>query len=243
MKNLFLYFVIINFLISGCSKRSISNNAVNISFSAPLFHESGAKFEFEKEFTIFSTHDALIYEIPYFHREETDSVPKIIKKFFIFKKEAESGLMYIPTQSNSPRVFDVDSVLKAETFKGVDVFKIEEETFVSKSESKDNIKEVYVPKVKKDMTFPDTTVVTYSTKKLDLNFSWSRSLEEVKNKTVTKVESVYNPQVVKGVSIPKYQVIFELKVLNVIPKSQLKKVQKYIKKFEEDSKKLLKEKV
>jgi hypothetical protein len=243
MKNITFYLLVINVLLLSCSKREIKSNALHVIYSAPLFHESGAKIDWGKEFTIYSTDDAFIYELPYFNKKVTDSVPKIIKKFFIFKKEAESGLMYIPTQSNSPRVFDVDSVLKAETFKGVDVFKIEEETFVSKSESKDNIKEVYVPKVKKDMTFPDTTVVTYSTKKLDLNFSWSRSLEEVKNKTVTKVESVYNPQVVKGVSIPKYQVIFELKVLNVIPKSQLKKVQKYIKKFEEDSKKLLKEKV
>lgn len=241
--NIFFYLTIVIFLFAGCSKNKV-HKSVEIYFSAPLFHESGAEIEWKSKFSINSFENVLVYELSHFRKELTDSVSINVKKFFIFNRGAVKGLMYIPTQSPKPVVYKVDSVLKAQTLTGFgDIITLDERIFVSKSVVKDTIKEVYIPKIKKDITYADTMVVSYLTKKLDLDYSLSKSIEKVKAKTVVKVNSIYNPMIVKGTSIPRYTIDFELRVIDKIPSEQLKKVQTYLKKFQQDARKLIREKL
>lgn len=240
--NNFFYPILVIFLLTGCVKNK-TYRTVEIYFSSPLFHESGEEIEWKSKFSINSFEDALVYELPYFQKKITDSVSINVKKFFIFDRGSAEGLMYIPAKSPNPTVYKVDSILKAETLTGFgDILTLDEKIFVNKSVLKDTIKEAYIPKIKRDISYPDTIVISYLNSKIDLDYSLSKSIEKVKNKTVVKVNSIYNPMVVKGVSIPRYTVDFELKVVDDIPREQLRKVQEYLKKFEQDSQKLIKEK-
>ena len=61
MYRLFYILSLIVFLY-GCSRNKI-HRTVEIYFTAPLFHESGAVIDLEREFSIYSFEDALVYEL------------------------------------------------------------------------------------------------------------------------------------------------------------------------------------
>lgn len=236
------YPVLVIFLLAGCAENRIYRT-VEVSFLAPLFLFSGGEIDMKQEFSIYSLKSTLVYELPYFMHKETDSVSTNVKKFFIFKRGAYQGLMYFPALPQGLTVYKVDSVLKAETLTGFgDILTVDTNVFVSRSVLEDTIKEVYVPKIRKDFTYPDTVVISYLTTKLDLDYSLSKSIEKVKNKTVVKVNSIFEPTIAEGISLPKRSVVFKLKVVDEIPKEQLKKIQTYLKKFRQDSQKLIKAK-
>ncbi len=221
--NKFFFPAIIILLLVGCTRNKIPK-AIEIYFNPPILLKSGEVFEFNKEMSIYSFEDALVYELPFSYEKITDSIPINVKKFFIFGRGMKEGLMYIPALPRDPEVFKVDSILKRETLIDVgDIFTLNQKIFVGRSVGKDTIKEVYLPEIKKDISYPDTMVVSYLTKKIDLDYSLSKSIEKEKNKTVVKVNTIYNPTIIQEISFPRYTLDFELRVIDDIPIEQLKK--------------------
>ena len=98
-------------------------------------------------------------------------------------------------------------------FRGQSIFNKSEAFLINsiKTRGNYNLIEKYKYRVKKDETYPDTTIVYYTNKMKEVEHTLSKELEENKKMKVKKIRAIYNPQVIKGISVPRYEIMFELK--------------------------------
>jgi hypothetical protein len=79
-----------------------------------------------------------------------------------------------------------------------------------------DIAETYIPRIKEDVSFPDSMYFYYSDF-MKIDYSFSKQLDSIKGKKLYQVRMIYNP-LSKGVfpfDAPRREYLFEMKKLEV----------------------------
>jgi hypothetical protein len=187
--------------------------------------EKGGLINLIDSFFIFYYEDMILYRIPEiveFSKFTSDSNDNIKNQKFIrtetrysyciFKKGEATGLLYDSLTSTNYLQFSTDSLLEEKT-----IFKqgISMESYnISESDTyNDNsiLLEKYIPKIKKDETFPDSSYLYFNKELNKINFSFSGKLDSLKGMRLYKFKIIYNP-IPKGIyafNVPRRELVFE----------------------------------
>ncbi len=234
----YVNFIFIVVSLLGCNKIEYTNKNIKVSFALPLVTKNGEVHYHENDFSIFYLRDKIVYELPYNYTGLEDSIPHIEFKYFIFSKNKSKGIVYRPSRNVQPKILKVDSVLKAEAFYKMNFVNLNDLILYKTLDYPDYSKEIYTTKLKKDISYPDTTIIHYSNKDLDIEYCLSEDLEKIKNKKILRIESFFNPCFENNVYIQKRRFAFEIKEIESLSQKQVKIIEEINKKFEIDSKEI-----
>lgn len=118
--------------------------------------------------------------------------------YVIYKENNTVGFVYDTSIHKVWRKIEVDSFLASSSVLSLDSFALhmkDYDTLVSSTSSSDGfvLTEVYIPKVKKDFTFSDSTIIKYDKALNDFRFSFSRKEDQEKQRKLCLVKMIYNP--------------------------------------------------
>lgn len=190
-----------------------SSNAVSLVTIMPIHHPNDptTTINFRGEITLFEVDSInicrLLKKRPYSkiildknHDMVSDELVKVdtVYYFVIFKNGDKSGLKYDSTADEQWKKISVDSFLATTTLFSVDKFlvkKMQNDSLISSVTNLGgkSLTETYLPKSKPDFTYSDTTILRYADNLDNLNFSFSRHLDSLKNIKLCSVEMIYNP--------------------------------------------------
>ncbi|MFD0940399.1 hypothetical protein [Pedobacter boryungensis] len=237
--NIFFLFLLSIILACGSTNKSSTLNAVAIRWSIPLVNPADGSLQKMADSCYLYYLDSLVLiRVPYAHTEysygkindtktnrDTTSVIKKETKFknYIFKKDNPFGLQFETITSISFQRFNVDSLLKAKTFKGVRFYNEVNDTLVESIKISDEILlEKYIPKTKIDESYSDSTYLYLNSDLNGINYTLSKQIDSLKKKKLYQVKYIYNeiPNGISGhVTLPKREFIFsftEMRVENQI---------------------------
>ena len=136
-----------------------------------------------------------------------------IFNYFIFKQNDSLGLKFDSASSKKGVSFNVDSLLKAKAFKGMNSYNDTDYSFVSKSVvgKRGEIVEKYVPSKKVENSF-DSAYFYLTPDIFDTDISFSKLLEERRKMKIYKLELIWNeiPTGEKQAIIPRRVMKWEL---------------------------------
>lgn len=118
--------------------------------------------------------------------------------YVIYKENNSFGFVYDTSIHKVWRKIEVDSFLTSSSVLSLDSFAshmTDHDTLVSSVSSNDGsvLTEVYIPKIKNDFTYSDSTIIKYDKALNDFRFSFSRKEDEEKQRKLCQVKMVYNP--------------------------------------------------
>jgi hypothetical protein len=211
--------LVFSFLLA-CSVRRKSDTiskTYNIS-NLPYFKGNKKFIYFRDSIGIIYYKNYILYEFPHYlssqNAGDTTSFRQWIKYgYFIYDKNDFYGRYYDSINSKIYKKMEVDSFLSHRAWRGQSIFKKSEDILISSNKSKGNhdLIEKYKCREKKDETYPDTIIVYYTNRMKEVEHTLSKELDADKKGKVKKIRAIYNPQVVKGFNVPRYEIMFELK--------------------------------
>ncbi|MBB6002845.1 hypothetical protein [Arcicella rosea] len=215
-----LYILLFFLFVSLTSEQPITIDKVTLEINIPnvVFNKGKVSVsDNKKTFSIYTINQYNIYE---FQVYGTDSLSNVIntskKEYFIYKQGMRNGLFYskyFPYRNQ----YNVDSVLKIRAFKGNEkLFELVNNFANDKRVNtlKDGvIEETFIIKNKKDRTFPDTLIYSYSKKFNSLRYSFSERIDKEHSGKLFKCRGVFNMQQYSGenITIPKRELLVEIK--------------------------------
>ncbi|WP_316769579.1 hypothetical protein [Pedobacter frigiditerrae] len=159
---------------------------------------------------------------------------------YLFTKNSYKGLRYDSISSNNFIVFDIDSLLKKKTFKGSKLYDSTNDILVERK--KDNktgaVFEKYIPRVKFDASYNDTTYFVFAPKFKSINYSLSQEADSLRKMKLVAVKLSYNakPRTANNLKeVPKRDFLFKIRELKI---ANPKEILSLFEKFEKDSEKL-----
>lgn len=194
--------------------------------------DNGAFIHVEDSFIVSYYQDLILYQVPYTYEVtkptvkndtiEEDVINSEIKyKYFIYKANSTTGYKYDSLNALSSRLFSVDSFLAAKAFAKSKLYDKTNDTLIeATTDQKTNVfTEKYIPRVKYDETYPDSSYMYFSDRELkNIEFAFSRYLDSLKNKKLFRVVFIHNP-IPKGeysFDVPRRELIFEMKETQLI---------------------------
>jgi hypothetical protein len=179
----------------GCQNAN-SKNAYNFFYKIPIVHLNGKLDNIADSFTIISHNGVMVYRFPYTQSmEDIENKIQIERKYryFVFKDHEKNGYIFTPSNSINILEVNVDSTLKSLAFSGTNYFDSENdkltETVVIGGSYK--YSEKYIPKLKYDYSYPDTTIFYFSEELKGLEFSFSEELEKKVNQKIGMVNMIH----------------------------------------------------
>lgn len=158
------------------------------------------------------------YVYKYYNKEtfENDDSLTIINKpaYFVFEQHAKAGLAFTSLAGNNGTKQVTDSFLTTRAYRGFEPYNSRNDSLVSSTgQGKGIFVQAYVPKVKHDITYPDTSYFYFDSTMQDVKYSLSRILDSTYQSKVYKVHILYNRQKMEGstVDIPQRLYLFELR--------------------------------
>jgi len=222
---------IISLLHFSCSSvlKSHTKNKLNLikvtSKIQMVDKEKGKLINLIDSFFIFYYENLILYRIPEiieFSKFTSDSNNNIINQKFIraetrysyciFKKGESTGLLYDSLTSKNFSQFSTDSLLEEKTiFKqgiSMEPYNIVESVTLNNDSV---IFEKYIPKIKKDETFPDSSYLYFNKEFNKIGFSFSRKLDSLKGMKLYKFKIIYNPipKEIYAFNVPRRELVFE----------------------------------
>jgi len=199
--------------------------------------DNGSFIHVEDSFIVSYYQDLILYQVPYTYEItkpnvkndtiEEDIISSEIKyKYFIYKANSPTGYKYDSLNSLSNRLFSVDSFLAAKAFAKSKFYDKENDTLIeATTDQKTKVfAEKYIPQIKYDETYPDSSYMYFSDHKLkNIEFTFSKYLDSVKNKKLFKVIFIHNP-IPKGkypFDVPRRNLIFEMKETQLINSTEI----------------------
>lgn len=192
------YFLILPIFIASFtwSNRIESIKAAQLSWELPIvdteadsvFKWTGTcKLFFYKDITLYEKEELLIHE---------DNHEEKISTYWIYRPTNKKGYKFKGLFKDSVGTeFDVDSFLVKNAFKSFPFYNKENDDIVS-SKTAENGRELiekYIPKVKLDNSYPDTTTFRYSKDLRDIPFSFSSEMEAGKKTKLVEITGIFNP--------------------------------------------------
>jgi hypothetical protein len=189
---------------------------IKLISSLPYFKDNKEFIYFRDSIGIVYYKNHILYEFPehYNIQNDTTMISEWVKyKYLLFNKKDAYGYIYDSINAVNGRKIALDSFLNKTAFRGQSIFKKSDGVLISSIKTRGNydLIEKYKCKVKKDETYPDTTIVYYTNKMKEVEHTLSKELDEDKKMKVKKIRALYNSQIIKGIPVPNYEIMFELK--------------------------------
>jgi hypothetical protein len=220
-----LTFFSVNF--SNCDSKALrplpNNLCVQLTYNLPIIDFIGKFVNYTDSLSILYQDSFVLYRIPYTHSttevltNEKDSVieePRIREElryeYFIFKKGDQYGYRYDSFAAKQYQKRLVDSFLAVKSFTTVKLFDLSNDSLISSKKLNDEIQETYIPKIKVDSTYCDTSYYYFTSKMPRTILSLSKELDSLKDMKLYKARLLYN----SSGTLPKREIYFELKPLS-----------------------------
>lgn len=213
--------MIFPYLITSCQYQNYGSEYINkfiLTYNLPVVKLTGELQNVTDKLIIYTKNDLTVYAFPY-HYSIDDGNKLIFEeikfKYFMFKKNELFGYYFDSLKSQNPRKMNVDSLLNEKAFKANNFYDSINDSLIIKIKKQENIPliEKYIPKIRYDFSYPDTTIFYYSNKLKNLNYSFSKDLEKKNNHKISKVRMIYNEYFEEQyrMELPKREFLFELK--------------------------------
>jgi hypothetical protein len=189
--------------------------------------DKGELIHVEDSFRVFYYQDLILYQVPQIYEvthplvrndtiEEKIISSEIRYKYFVYKVTSPFGYKYDSLSARSRQLFSVDSFLSSKAYAKFKFYDEANDTLVQTiiDQKTKIVTEKYLPRIKYDETYPDSSYRYFSDYQLkNVEFSFSKYLDSIKNKKLFKVIFIYNP-IPKGkypFDVPRRSLIFEMK--------------------------------
>lgn len=161
-------------------------------------------------------------------------------KNFIYEKNSFKGLCYDSISVKKNTVFNVDSLLKKKTFNSAKFYDRSNDVLIEHKQDRKTglVFEKYIPKVKFDESYNDTTYFIFDPKFKLTNYSLSKEADNLKKMKLVAVKLSYNPKlgtVNNPVPIPKRTFSFKIRELKMNNKREISDL---FERFKKDNKQL-----
>jgi hypothetical protein len=191
-----------------------------VTFSIPIIHQDGQSEIVTDSFSVLKHNEYLLYELPYTRsvENETELLSVTVKfNYLLHKKGERYGFFFDSLSSNKPRKTLVDSILSSKIFYSFEFYNNKNDSLVETCKiENESVVEKYIPKIKYDQSYPDTTYFYYTDKQLNIDYSFSSELENAKKKKIFKVEMFYKSQSYEGFNFKAPERIFSFNLKEVI---------------------------
>lgn len=147
-------------------------------------------------FYIGSYGDVIIYKLPLTESLEDMQSIKVIQRnyrYLIYNSKDTFGYLFTSNKGNVKRVL-VDSILNVVAFGEVKFYDNQNDQLIGSFNESDSYEfsEIYIPNIKSDYSYPDTTMIYYSKELKELKFSFSKELEIKTGFKIGKVIFIHN---------------------------------------------------
>jgi hypothetical protein len=135
---------------------------------------------------------------------------------FIYKQNDSVGLYYDSINS-PPQKLPIDSFITSKKFINFNFYDKKNDSLIE-SINNETLVEKYIPKIKFDQSYGDTTILYYSKRFKDIAYSLSKDLDSLKKSKLFKVQIKYNSQYYKGYNFkfPQREFLFEIQESNKV---------------------------
>jgi hypothetical protein len=203
-----------DFIIVNNEPRTECDSAILIHYKDLILYLAG--YTFQETFTTLDTNWNII--------DEKILDPETRYTPFVYKKDHVWGLKFDSLTSKHSRIFPVDSLLKEKTFKEGLFAITENDSLVYSGTDENNIfLEKYIPRIKYDLSYSDTSFFYYSSELNHIDYSFSKKLDSTKKMKLFRVRHFYK-QAPKGaypVDLPDHEYLFEFKKTQLTNQQQI----------------------
>jgi len=215
---------------TGCSKVQLQAQLLKketLISRLEFVRDNGEVVHMDGFISIYYLKDLVMYENPDFNEYSKVDLDKngdfisdtFLKndtsfRYFIHKYGDETGIQYDSLTAVKGKIFPLDSLLKIKAFKGMNFYDVKNERLVSKEKIVDTMVQRTIPRVKFDLSYPDSSYYYYSKSPTNLVYSFSKYLDSTrKNHKLFKVRIVYKPTFDKAfkIHVPRREFYFEIK--------------------------------
>jgi hypothetical protein len=194
---------------------------IKINYNLPILKPEGGLLNIKSDFNIFYENENVLFKLPLVHTYENETEVFRVDttyNYLVFRKGDKYGLWYEYINTKKHKIVLVDSILTSRAFKNLKLYSSNDSLISSISVSGKQKSEKYVPKLKLDYSYGDTTYISYSNEFKNIDYSFCKELESAKNLKICKMEVLYNSQFYKGfpLKFPERKISFEMRELPVI---------------------------
>jgi len=229
--------------------QSDSITAINYILRLPLVLGDKQYFDFGDTTTIYYYQDLIVYQLPYtfdssktiYHvKADTISDEHILTEkrynYFIYRQGSPKGIWYRSIDyPDSNRLLPVDSILKIKSPPPnlQSLIYSSNDTLIETVSLNDIFIEKYIPKIKPDESYNDTTVFYYSKSMSSIKYSLSPFLDSLKNAKLYRLRLAFNETYSQKYSItmPQRDLVYEIVKLEF---TNVNKMKLLIQRFKQD---------
>ena len=217
---LILFLIITIFFFSCFNHTSIEKKHLDslcISFSFPIVYTDGELVNHTDSFYFFDNSEYSVYKLPIQTSvENDDKVLKIDVKYYYFcyKKLSSTGFLFDSLTSEIGKKVDTDSFLSEKVFGKFKPYNKKNDSLYKEFIIEGDIKfQKFLPKLKQDFTYADTTYFSSSDRFKNIDYSFSKELDSLNLLKVFKVRILYKAQYYKEFDFkyPERQFLFEMR--------------------------------
>jgi hypothetical protein len=201
MKYCLLYLFVHSYL--SCRVNNHLNKdirGVSVVYQWPLLHNDGSVTFFRDSFEFYHYSNVRIYRLPKLHEAtfvgkagEVKLHDKIEYDYFLFKEKDSTGILYSDTLFHSIKPVNEFIKMRGIKVNPNAIFSDNDSLlFVSGNIDKDFFYSIYVPKVKFDKSYNDTSVYYFINKNLVNDFSLNPQLDSIYKSKLYRIRLIYN---------------------------------------------------
>ena len=245
IRSLTISIICLSFFSCITSKRKTTGQeitAIQLKSSMPIPSGDTELITTDLTLQVYYYQDLSLYQIPIIRTYSKTMLDKegdvksselvkaeIIYKYFIAKKDSPIGVMYDTLNTNREQRMPVDSFLKINTLTSLSTFlkftkAQNNDSLVNVIQlSKNETVEKYVPKVKYDQTYNDSTLLYFKKGLSSINFSFSPEMDSLRNAKLVKVRLIFNHNDAGSDKFSKAakEVLFSMETLSVTNKEEI----------------------
>jgi hypothetical protein len=176
--------------------------------------------------------DLILYRLSESRILETEELIPGTENYFIRKRKADSGFLFISLSDTTSRKLPADSILINGAYQGASVELSSNFTPVNLvKEGKDRFHEEYSMNASNNENLPDSIYLYYSKELKKVDYTFSRKLDSLKGMKLYKFRLLYNEKVLRvtNQTIPKREFLFEIRTQG---EPTPKPIMEFIKRFE-----------
>jgi len=228
------------FLFTNCNNSKSILNKVKLVYNIPVVKLSGELINLTDSLYIITTNKYIIYKLPYTYTVENDSVlliKEVRYNFFGYRLKSKTG-HFFSNNADTSSILSVDSVLTERAFLGFKFFDSLNDSLVGTQtlpQRQPGFMEKYIPKIKYDDTYPDTTYLYFSDNFKNTVYTFSDSLDILKKSKIYKVtmRTGSHMSLKYNIMLPEQEYRFELKNADNINLKEITKILDYLNKVHE----------
>ncbi|PXY41633.1 hypothetical protein DMB65_06695 [Flavobacterium cheongpyeongense] len=198
-----LILILFSFSIYSLTKKKNKYEKIKIKYNLPFVKSNGDVGNVTDSLSIIYKGNNIIYEIPYYYyskKKETLGRTKTIFKYFVYQNGSELGTWFDSINAPNKKTEKIINIHKEKTILSPpDLFDETNDVLINTIRNKEGYTtiETYIPKFKKDLTYPDTMKVYYKNRLKNIDYSLSKKLDSLKKLKVFKIRFIFNTKLTK----------------------------------------------